>query len=148
MYRYLLIICFLFLSFTAFAKTSEAVVAQVTKAFEVKQAQADILEEEEDIKKLILKYESAPEDQKENIKKDIIKLQTKKEEEALARQEKRIQRQEEKVKQLKEELKKSEKDKEKRVQDKVEFLLKEENIQKIKEESLSKKIKDKAKSMK
>lgn len=148
MFRYLLIICFLFLSFTAFAKTSDTAIAQVTKAFEVKQIQTDILEEEEDIKKLILKYESAPEDQKENIKKEIIKMQTKKEEEALARQEKRIQRQEEKIKQLKEELKQSKKDKETRVQNKVEFLLKEENIQKIKEESLSKKIKDKAKSIK
>lgn len=148
MYRFLIAICFLFLGSMAFAQTSTAALAQLSKAFEIKQNQSNILEEEEDIKKLVLKYAAAPKEQKESIKKEIIKLQTKKEEEALSRQEKRIERQEQKIKQLKEEFKKNKQDKEKKVNDKVAFLLKEENIQKIKEESLSKKIKDKAKSIK
>ena len=45
-------------------------------------------------------------------------------------------------------MKQNKKDKDKNVKNKVEFLLKEENVQKIKEESLAKKIKDKAKDMK
>ena len=102
MFRFLAVIYFLFLASFIFAQTSTSSFEQIAKSFEVKQAKTDILNEEEDIKKLILKYESAPKEQKENIKKEIIKLQTKKEEEALARQEKRIERQEKKVKQLKE----------------------------------------------
>ena len=67
---------------------------------------------------------------------------------AFARQEKRIERQENKIKQLKEELKQNKKNKDKNVKNKVDFLLQEENIKKIKEESLATKIKDKAKDMK
>ena len=148
MFRFLAVIYFLFLASFIFAQTSTSSFEQIAKSFEVKQAKTDILNEEEDIKKLILKYESAPKEQKENIKKEIIKLQTKKEEEALARQEKRIERQEKKVKQLKEELKEKKQSKDKRVQEKVVFLLQDENIKKIKEESLSKKIKDKVKDIK
>ncbi|MBQ4493979.1 MAG: hypothetical protein II972_05225 [Elusimicrobiaceae bacterium] len=147
MFRFLLAFYFLFSGVCAFSQASQTALMQAAKAFDLKQNQ-DILNEEEDIKKLVLKYASAPANQKETIKKEIIKLQTKKEEEALARQEKRIERQEEKIKQLKEELKQDTKNKEKNVKNKVAFLLKEENIKKIKEESLSKKIKDKAKDMK
>ena len=149
MFRVLIIVLsFLFLEAISFAQTSTAALAQVSKAFEVKKSAENVLEEEEDIKKLVLKYDSAPANQKESIKKEIIKLQTKKEEEDLARQEKRIERQENKIKQLKEELKKQKKNKEENVKNKVNFLLQEENIKKIKEESLSKKIKDKAKDLK
>lgn len=147
MIRFLSVICFLLFSLSVYAQTSQNAVMQVAKAFDLEKT-SDILNEEEDIKKLVLKYASAPEDQKESVKKEIVKLQTKKEEEALARQEKRIERQENKIKQLKEELKQDKKNKDKNVKNKVTFLLKEENIKKIKEESLSKKIKDKAKDMK
>ena len=144
---FLLISCFLFLTVLAFAASNQAALMQAAKAFEFKQ-NTNVLNEEDDIKKLVLKYAQAPENKKETIKKEIIKLQTKKQEEAFARQEKRIERQENKIKQLKEELKQDKKDKDKIVKNKVEILLKEENIQKIKEESLSQKIKDKAKDMK
>lgn len=147
MIRFLSIICFLVFSVSVYAQTSQNAVMQVVKAFDLEKT-SDVLSEEEDIKKLVLKYATAPEDQKESVKKEIIKLQTKKEEEALTRQEKRIERQENKIKQLKEELKQDKKNKDKNVKNKVAFLLKEENIKKIKEESLSKKIKDKAKDMK
>lgn len=147
MIRFLSIICFLVFSVSVYAQTSQNAVMQVAKAFDLEKT-SDVLSEEEDIKKLVLKYATAPEDQKESVKKEIIKLQTKKEEEALTRQEKRIERQENKIKQLKEELKQDKKNKDKNVKNKVAFLLKEENIKKIKEESLSKKIKDKAKDMK
>lgn len=146
-FRFLLIIGFLFITSNIFAQSSQSALMQATKAFDL-QKTADVLNEEEDIKKLILKYDNAPEDQKETIKKEIIKLQNKKEEEALARQEKRIIRQENKIKQLKEEFKKNKKNKDENVKNKVSFLLKKENIQKIKEESLSTKIKDKVKDIK
>ena len=146
-FSFLLIVCSFFIASNIFAQNGQSTLAQVTKAFDLEKT-SNVLNEEEDIKKLVLKYAAAPENQKDAIKKEIIKLQTKKEEEALARQEKRIERQENKVKQLKEELKQNKKDKDKNVKNKVEFLLKEENVQKIKEESLAKKIKDKAKDMK
>lgn len=148
MFRIFIIAIFLFLGSFVFSQTSTAAFTQIAKSFEVKQDKADILKEEEDVKKLILKYESAPKEQKETIKKEIVRLQTKKEEDALARQEKRIERQENKIKQLKAELKENKKNKDKKVQEKVSFLLEEENIKKIKEESLSKKIKDKVKDIK
>ena len=148
MFRFLAVICFLFCAGFVFAHSSSATLNQITKSFSVNNTPANILEEEDDIKKLVLKYASAPETQKQTIKQEIIKLQTKKQEEAFSRQEKRIERQENKVKQLKEELKQNRKEKDKIVQKKVSFLLEEENIQKIKEESLSKKIKDKAKDIK
>lgn len=148
MFRFFIIAVFLFLGGFAFSQTSTVAFTQIAKSFELKQTKTDVLNEEEDIKKLILKYEGAPKEQKETIKKEIIKLQTKKEEEAFARQEKRIERQENKIKQLKAELKENKKNKDKKVQEKVSFLLKEENIKKIKEESLSKKIKDKVKDIK
>lgn len=148
MFRFLAVVYFLFFASFVFAQSSPMAISQVAKSFDIKKTPTNILEEEEDIKKLILKYDSAPENQKENIKKEIIKLQTKKQEEAFSRQEKRIERQENKIKQLKDELKQNKKDKDKIVQNKVSFLLEEENIKKIKEESLSKKIKDKAKDIK
>ena len=147
MFRLFAIIYFLFLAGFVFAQSSPAAINQVVKSFDIKKT-PDILDEEDDIKKLILKYAAAPDSQKESIKKEIIKLQTKKEEEALSRQEKRIERQENKIKQLKEELKEKKKNKDKNVKEKVSFFLMEDNIQKIKEESLSKKIKDKAKDLK
>ncbi len=148
MFRFTAVIYFLFLAGFVFAQPSPAALSQIAKSFDIQKSQANILEEEEDIKKLVLKYAAAPENQKESIKQEITKLQTKKQEEAFARQEKRIERQENKVKQLKEELKQNKKDKDKIVKNKVAFLLEEENIKKIKEESLSKKIKDKAKDIK
>lgn len=148
MFRFLAVVYFLFFTGWLYAQSTPAAISQITNPFNIKQMSGDVLEEDEDIKKLILKYDEAPDNQKENIKKEIIKLQTKKEEEGLSRQEKRIERQENKIKQLKEELKQNKKDKDKTVQNKVSFLLKEENIKKIKEESLSKKIKDKAKDLK
>lgn len=147
MFRFLLIISFFFIASNVFAQNTQSSLMQATKAFDLEKT-SSVLSEEEDIKKLILKYDSAQENQKDTIKKEIVKLQTKKEEEALVRQEKRIERQESKIKQLKEELKQNKKNKDKNVKNKVDFLLKEENIKKIKEESLSKKIKDKAKDMK
>lgn len=147
MFRVLLIISFLFITSNIFAQASQTALIQATKAFDF-QKTANVLNEEDDIKKLVLKYADAQENQKEAIKKEIIKLQTKKEEEALTRQEKRIERQENKIKQLKEELKQNKKNKDKNVKNKVDFLLQEENIKKIKEESLATKIKDKAKDMK
>lgn len=146
-FRFILMFAFLFIGANLFAQTTQNALMQATKAFDL-QKTSNVLSEEEDIKKLVLKYESAPENQKETIKKEIIKLQTKKEEEVLARQEKRIERQENKIKQLKEELKQNKKNKDKNVKNKVDFLLQEENIKKIKEESLATKIKDKAKDMK
>ena len=148
-FRSLFFVCFclLFVN-TAFAQTTKESLAQASKAFELKQQKTDVIEEQDDIKALILKYDKAPKEQKETIKKEIIKLQTKKEDEALARQEKRIERQEQKIKQLKTELNQNKKNKDKTVKEKVEFLLKEENIKKIKEESLFSKIKDKVKSVK
>ena len=148
MFRFIAVIYFLFFASFVFAQSSSEALNQVVKSFDIKKTPVNILEEEEDIKKLVLKYAAAPENQKESIKQEIIKLQTKKQEDAFARQEKRIERQENKIKQLKEELKQNKKDKDKIVKNKVSFLLEEENIQKIKEESLSKKIKDKAKDIK
>ena len=49
MFRFLTIICFLFIGTFAFAQTSATAFAQVSKAFEMKQTQINVLDNAYDI---------------------------------------------------------------------------------------------------
>ena len=109
-------------------------------------AQEDVLLESDDIKKLVLKYDEAAPAQKPAVKAEIEKLQTAQEDNDIKAQELRIKRQEDKVKELRAALEQRKKNKAQTVKDKTENLITKESVEKIKTESLSKKLKDKVKS--
>lgn len=109
-------------------------------------AQENVLLESDDIKKLVLKYDEAPAAQKPAIKAEIEKVQTAQEDNDIKAQELRIKRQEDKIKELRALLEEKKKNKTQTVKAKTEKLITKESVEKIKTESLAKKLKDKVKS--
>lgn len=110
------------------------------------QAQENVLLESDDVKKLVLKYDEASPAQKPAVKAEIEKQQTTQEDNDIKAQEMRIKRQEDKIKELRAALEQRKKDKAQNVKRKTENLISKESVEKIKTESLSKKLKDKVKS--
>ena len=110
------------------------------------QAQEDVLLESDDIKKLVLKYDEAAAAQKPAVKAEIEKMQTAQEDNDIKAQEMRIKRQEDKIKELRAALDRRKKNKAQTVKRKTDNLVTKESVEKIKTESLSKKLKDKVKS--
>ncbi|MDR0953421.1 MAG: hypothetical protein LBM71_04465 [Elusimicrobiota bacterium] len=114
--------------------------------FALKAASPDILDEKDDMKALILKYSAASPKDKPAIKKEIEKLAAKDEADAQAKTEVRLKRQEEKIKELKQNLAERKKNKDKIVASKVEYLVSNESVEKLKNESLAKKMADTVKN--
>ena len=79
-------------------------------------------------------------------KKEIEKQELEREQERIEKQHQRIKRQEDQIKILKQQLEQREKDKNKTVGQRVAYLISEESVEKIKNESDSKKVMDKVKS--
>ncbi len=143
--KYILIFCLLFsCSFCAFAQ-SEALIQAASK-YDLKHNDPDVLEEEESTKTLVLKYDSAAATQKPAVKKELEKSELAREEELIEKQKQRIKRQEEQVKLLKQKLDQREKNKNKTVKERVDYLISAESIEKIKNESDTKKVIDKVKT--
>ena len=134
----------IFICTTAFAQTQE--VKEVISKYSLKKAEQNILKEEETTKTLILKYANAEQKDKPAIKKEIEKQELEREQERIDKQHQRIKRQEEQIKILKQQLEQREKDKNKTVGQRVAYLISEESVEKIKNESDSKKVIDKVKS--
>lgn len=108
-------------------------------------AQDNILKEDNDMKKLILKYEAAPEKEKAAVKKEIEKLQISKEEESIKRAELRLKRQQAKIEEIKKNIEERKKNKAANAAKRVKYLISDESVKKVKEESLNKKVIDKIK---
>lgn len=144
MNKILLTIVAVFICFTAFAQTQEF--KDVVSKYSLKKAEQNILKEEETTKTLILKYANAEQKDKPAIKKEIEKQELEREQERIDKQKQRIQRQEEQIKHLKQRLEQREKDKYRTVEQRVAYLISEESVEKIKNESESKKVIDKVKS--
>ena len=140
------ILSVLLLSCAVFASAQKEAIANAAAKYSLKQAEADILEEEEDVKALILKYASAPAASKPTVKKDIEKKELAREEELIEKQKHRIKRQEEQIKVLKQKLEQREKNKKQTVKDRVNYLISAESVEKIKNESEKKKMFDKVKN--
>lgn len=135
----------LFAAISAFAD-SEPKVSALASQFSFKEEPLNVLEEDDDVKKLILKYDSASVDKKPAIKKEIEKLTAQEEENSIKKHEVRIQRQEAKIKELKQKVALRKKNKTQNVNNKVGYLISSESVSKIKTESLGKKVTDKVKS--
>lgn len=114
-------------------------------AFNYMEEASDVLDEGDDIKKLILKYNEAAPAQKPAIKKEIEKLETQKEDARIKKHDERIKRQEEKIKDLKAASQERKKNIKQNVSKKVDYLISDESVEKIKNESASKKAIDKVK---
>lgn len=140
------ILSVLLLSCAVFVSAQKEAIANAAAKYSLKQAEADILEEEEDVKALILKYASAPAASKPAVKKDIEKKELAREEELIEKQKQRIKRQEEQIKVLKQKLEQREKNKKQTVKDRVNYLISAESVEKIKNESEKKKMFDKVKN--
>ena len=143
--RYLILLV-LFFGCAVFASAQKNAIADAAAKYSLKQAEADILEEEEDVKALILKYSAAPAASKPAVKKDIEKKELAREEELIEKQKQRIKRQEEQIKLLKQKLEQREKNKKQTVKNRVTYLISEESVEKIKNESETKKVLDKVKN--
>ncbi len=132
-----------FLPFAAFGAQEDF--KNLGSSFAMGAAEDNILKEDNDMKKLILKYDAAPAAQKPAIKKDIEKLQLKKEEEAIKRAELRLKRQQAKIEEIKKNLQDRKKNKTADTAKRVEYLISADSVKKLKEESLNKKVIDKIK---
>jgi predicted RNase H-like nuclease (RuvC/YqgF family) len=95
---------------------------------------ADILDEGDDIKKLVLKYDAAPQAQKAAVRKEIETLETENENTRIKKNEERIKRQEEKIKELKALNEKRKKNIKQTVAKKVDYLVRQESAERIKNE--------------
>lgn len=143
--RYILVLTLLFsCSLCAFAQ--KEVLIQAASKYDLKHTGPDVLEEEESTKTLVLKYDSASAAQKPAVKKELEKSELTREEEAIEKQKQRIKRQEEQVKLLKQKLQQREKNKKQTVKARVEYLISAESVEKIKNESSTKKVIDKVKT--
>jgi hypothetical protein len=105
-----------------------------------------LAEEDEDIKKLVLKYDAAAPAQKNAARKEIEKLAAAKEAEAVKKTDERIKRQEAKIKEIKKDNEERKKNAANIVAKKVDNLLSREAVEKIKNEGLKQNIAEKAKS--
>lgn len=121
-------------------------IEEVSSKYSFKKAEQNILQEEESTKTLILKYAQAAQADKPAIKKDIEKQELAREEEHIEKQRMRIKRQEEQIKILKQKLEQREKNKNNTVKERVDYLISEESVLKIQNESEAKKVIDKVKS--
>ncbi len=129
------------------ASEAENRVAQTAAQFGLEaQEQENVLLESDDIKKLVLKYDEAAPAQKPAVKAEIEKLQTAQEDNDIKAQELRIKRQEDKIKELRAALEQRKKNKAQTVKRKTDNLITKDAVEKIKTESLAKKLKDKVKS--
>lgn len=140
------IISLLLLGCGIFAFAQKEAVANAAAKYSLKQAEANVLDEEDDVKALILKYSAAPAASKPAVKKDIEKKELAREEELIEKQKQRIKRQEEQIKLLKQKLEQREKNKKQTVKNRVDYLISEESVEKIKNESETKKVLDKVKN--
>ncbi len=140
------ILSLLLLGCGVFAFAQKEAVANAAAKYSLKQAEANILDEEDDIKALILKYSAAPAASKPAVKKDIEKKELAREEELIEKQKQRIKRQEEQIKLLKLKLEQREKNKKQTVKNRVAYLISEKSVEKIKNESETKKVLDKVKN--
>jgi len=111
-------------------------------------ARQNILDESADIKKLVLKYDAAPEAEKPAVRKEIEKLETQNEEARIKKQEERIKRQEDKIKELKKQNQERKKNIKTSVNKRVDNFISKDSVEKIKNESLQKKVADKVKEKK
>ena len=119
---------------------------QVSSKYSFKNTEQNILAEEESTKTLILKYAQADDKDKSAIKKDIEKQELSREEERIEKQKMRIKRQEEQIRILKQKLELREKNKNNTVKERVDYLISADSVQKIKNESETKKVIDKVKT--
>lgn len=140
------ILSLLLLGCGIFAFAQKEAVANAAAKYSLKQAEANVLDEEDDVKALILKYSAAPAVSKPAVKKDIEKKELAREEELIEKQKQRIKRQEEQIKLLKQKLEQREKNKKQTVKNRVDYLISEESVEKIKNESETKKVLDKVKN--
>ena len=140
------IISLLLLGCGIFAFAQKEAVANAAAKYSLKQAEANVLDEEDDVKALILKYSAAPAASKPAVKKDIEKKELAREEELIEKQKQRIKRQEEQIKLLKQKLEQREKNKKQTIKNRVDYLISEESVEKIKNESETKKVLDKVKN--
>ncbi|MDR1123045.1 MAG: hypothetical protein LBL61_00150 [Elusimicrobiota bacterium] len=105
-------------------------------------------EDDDDIKKLVLKYDAAEPSQKNAARKELEKLVAAKEAEAVKKTDARIKRQEAKI----QEIKKNNEERKKNAANinakQVERLLSKESVEKIKDESLKQNIAGKAENRK
>ncbi len=129
----------------AFAQDKTAL-SEAAAKYSLKQVQRDVLQEEESTKSLILKYDAAQPAQKQAVKKEIEKKEQQREQERIDKQKQRIKRQEEQIKILKQKLAEREKNKAETVKKRVEYLISDESVEKIRNESKSKKVIDKIKT--
>lgn len=143
--RYFLILALTLSGTFAFAQ-GKAALSEAAAKYSLKQTESDVLQEEESTKSLILKYDSAQPAQKQAVKKEIEKKELAREQERIDKQKQRIKRQEEQIKILKQKLAEREKNKANTVKKRVEYLISEESVEKIKNESKSKKVIDKIKT--
>lgn len=141
------ILCFLILIFCCgFVFAQKQTVEDLSSKYSFKKAEQNILGEEESTKTLILKYAQADAKDKPAIKKDIEKQELSREEERIEKQKMRIKRQEEQIKKIKQKLEQREKNKNNTVKERVEYLISDESVEKIKNESEEKKVIDKVKT--
>ena len=137
---------FIFCAFASAQTDAKTAAAQTARQFSLQPAAPDVLQESDDIKQLVLKYDAASAAKKPAVKIEIEKRQTEEEENNIQAQEQRIQRQEDKIKELRAMLESRKKNKAKTVKEKVDRLISKDSVEKIKAESSSQKIKDKIKS--
>lgn len=140
------ILSLLLLGCGIFAFAQKEAVANAAAKYSLKQAEANVLDEDDGVKALILKYSAAPAASKPAVKKDIEKKELAREEELIEKQKQRIKRQEEQIKLLKQKLEQREKNKKQTVKNRVDYLISEESVEKIKNESETKKVLDKVKN--
>ncbi len=143
--KYFLILALTLSGTFAFAQ-GKAALGEAAAKYSLKQTESDVLQEEESTKSLILKYDSAQPGQKQAVKKEIEKKELAREQERIDKQKQRIKRQEEQIKILKQKLAEREKNKADTVKKRVEYLISEESVEKIKSESKSKQVIDKIKT--
>lgn len=140
------ILSLLLLGCGVFAFAQKEALSDAAAKYSLKKAEANVLDEEDDVKALILKYSAAPAASKPAVKKDIEKKELAREEELIEKQKQRIKRQEEQIKLLKQKLEQREKNKKQTVKNRVAYLISEESVEKIKNESETKKVFDKVKN--
>ncbi len=158
MKRFMAAVLFLFLpALVLCSEQSSKTLDNITKQFSPKAQKAfDILEEDDDIKSLALKYDSAAEQEKPALKKEVRAKALAEEETAIKKTEQRLERQEQKIKELKQKLAERKKQKQKIADLKTEEILSPASLQKLREnmpvqtavKKKAAKIKSKAKAAK
>ena len=105
-------------------------------------------EAQDDMKKLILKYDEAPAAQKPAVRKEIEALAKSEETEQIQKTDERLKRQEAQIKELKKTNEERKKNINQAAAKRADYLVSKESVEKIKNESLKQKITDKVKSKK